>query len=50
MKWEIGYSNDTGGSDDYFVEWWSVSKGERSFKCDSEDDANFLQSVLNQNN
>lgn len=47
MKWEIEYDNDTGASDEYFAEWWTVTDGTRHFKCNSEDDANWLKDTLN---
>lgn len=36
MKWRIEYDNDTGPSDEGFWEWWTVTDGTRSFKCDTE--------------
>jgi len=46
MKWRIENDNDTGSNDEYFVEWWNVTDGEKSFRCNTEADANFLLSVL----
>lgn len=47
MKWTIEYGNDTGPGDDFFHEWWTVTNGEKSFKCESEDDAEWLSKLLN---
>lgn len=47
MKWEIEYDNDTGPSDEGFLEWWTVSDGARSFKCGSKEDAEWLCDMLN---
>lgn len=46
-KWKIEYDNDTGSGDEGFWEWWTVSDGTRSFKCNSEDDAEWLAETLN---
>ena len=35
MKWKVDYDNDTGPLDEFFVEWWTVSNGTRTFKCDN---------------
>ena len=40
--WQIIYNNDTGPDDDGFWEWWDVTDGNRSFRCDSEEDAKWL--------
>jgi hypothetical protein len=47
MKWTIEYDNDTGPNDGGFWEWWTVSDGAHSFKCDSEEDAKWLCDLLN---
>lgn len=47
MKWTIEYENDTGRNDQYFDQWWIVSDGEKSFTCDSEEDAIWLCNTLN---
>jgi hypothetical protein len=47
-KWIIEYGNNTGFEDEGFWEWWTVTNGARSFKCDSEDDALFLRAALEQ--
>ena len=47
MKWKIEYDNDTGPGDEGFWEWWTVTDGARSFKCNSEDDAKWLSETLN---
>lgn len=46
MTWKIEYDNDTGPGDEGFWEWWTVTDGKRSFKCDSEDDAKWLLEAL----
>lgn len=46
MKWNIEYDNDTGKGGGFW-EWWTVSDGERSYKCDSEEDAKWLCELLN---
>ena len=47
MNWIIENHNDVGPNDDGFWEWWTVSNGTRSFKCDSEGDAKWLAELLN---
>lgn len=47
MKATIEYNNDTGPGDEGFAEWWTVAYGDRSFKCNSEADAQWLETVLN---
>jgi hypothetical protein len=47
MTWRIEYDNDTGPGDEGFWQWWTVTNGTRSFKCDSEDDAKWLCDFLN---
>ena len=51
-KWHIKYNNDTGPRDDYFYEWWDVLDTDeeigKCFKCDVEEDANWLCDILNQ--
>lgn len=47
MKWTVDYDNDVGPYDEGFWEWWTVSNGVKSFKCDSKDDADWLCSILN---
>ena len=44
--WKITYDNDTGPDDEGFWEWWNVTDGKRSFKCDTEADAKFLRDAL----
>lgn len=46
--WKIEYDNDTGQSDDGFREWWTVSNGEESFTCDSDESATWLCAQLAQ--
>lgn len=45
--WSIESDNDTGPEDDYFIEWWTVSDGERSYTCRNEKDAEWLRDLLN---
>lgn len=45
--WKIEYDNDTGPGDERFWEWWTVTNGTRSFKCDNEADAKWLAELLN---
>lgn len=47
-KWKIEYDNDTGPDDEGFWEWWTVTDGEKSFKCDVEADAKWLLNLLNE--
>jgi hypothetical protein len=44
--WVIEYDNDTGSGDEYFVEWFNVTNGEKSFRCNSKEDAEFLLASL----
>lgn len=44
--WAIEYDNDTGSGDEYFVEWFNVTNGEKSFRCNSKEDAEFLLASL----
>ncbi len=44
--WKIEYDNDVGPNDEGFWEWWTVSNGERTFKTDSEEDAQWLSDLL----
>jgi hypothetical protein len=44
--WRIEYDNDTGPSDEGFEQWWTVTNDERSFRCQTEADANWLLSIL----
>lgn len=46
-EWKVEYENDVGPDDGYFVEWWTVTNGSRSFKADTEADAKWLCGVLN---
>lgn len=46
-RWKIEYDNDTGPSDEGFWEWWTVTDGDKSFKCDDEADAKWLCDLLN---
>ena len=40
--WQIIYDNDTGSGGGGFWEWWDVIDGNRSVRCDSEEDAKWL--------
>lgn len=46
MDWTIEYNNDVGPDDGGFWEWWEVSNGTRTFKCDREEDAKWLVELL----
>lgn len=46
-EWRIEYDNDTGQSDESFWEWWSVTDGGKSYKCDDEAEAKWLCGLLN---
>ena len=46
-KFIIEYDNDTGPDDEGFWEWWTVTDGERAYKCDVEADAKYLALRLN---
>ena len=43
---DIEYDNDTGPGDEYFVEWFNVTNGEKSFRCNTKEDAEFLLASL----
>lgn len=45
-NWRIEYDNDTGPDDGGYREWWTVTNDEKSFKCDSIEDAEWLLSIL----
>ena len=45
--WKVEYDNDTGHGDEGFWQWWDVTDGDRSFRCNSEDDAEWLCNLLN---
>lgn len=47
-KWTKEYDNDTGPYDDYFKEWWNVTDGNRTYRCNNSDDADFLIAALAQ--
>ena len=47
MKWSVDYHNDTGTDDEGFWEWWTVSDGTKTFRCDSRKDAEWLADLLN---
>jgi hypothetical protein len=48
MEWKIEYDNDTGAYDEYFVEWWKVTNGEKTFECKNESHAKWLAELLNE--
>ena len=45
--WYIEYDNETGLNDDFFVEWWNITNGEKLFKASNELDAQWLCDLLN---
>lgn len=45
--WQVEWHNDTGPDDDYYEEWWTVTDGKRTFRCDDNADAAWLQELLN---
>lgn len=45
-EWIIEYDNDTGPNDEGFSEWWTVSKGDISYRTNSEFDAQMLLAIL----
>ena len=44
--WKVDWDNDV--SNGAYVEWWTVSNGDVTFKADTEDGANWLANVLNE--
>ena len=44
--WEIKYDNDTGPNDEGFEQWWDVDGNGMSFRCWSEEQAEWLKTVL----
>ena len=54
-KWNVFYDNDVGADDEGFWEWWEVVDAddqysndiEKRFKCDREEDAEWLADILN---
>lgn len=36
MEWKIEYENEV-GANEAFSEWWTVTNGKRSFRCNKED-------------
>ena len=44
--WRIEYDNDTGSDDGGFYEWWNVTDGNRSFRCETKDNAEWLLARL----
>ena len=49
-RWTVKWGNDVGDDDDYYVEWWDVTDGEKIFKCDDEKHAVRLCNFLNEAN
>lgn len=45
--WTIEYDNDTGPGDEGYWEWWDVTDGNISFRCDSQESAEWLCYILN---
>ncbi len=48
-KWKIEYNNDVADYEDFY-EWWEITNGEKIFKADSIEDAEFLLKFLNKTN
>lgn len=46
--WRVDYQNDTGPNDGGFYEWFEVTDGARTFRCDSEEAAYYLCDLLNE--
>lgn len=46
-KWTISIGNDVGPEDDYYIEWWEVANGSKTFKTDEKEDAEWLAMILN---
>ena len=46
-NWKIVYDNDTGPNDDGYCEWWDVTDGDKSFRCENKTDAAWLCEILN---
>ena len=44
--WLKDWDNDTGSRDSYYKEWWTISDGQRTFRCDKEADADWLLETL----
>lgn len=44
--WKIEYENDTGPNDGYYVEWWNVTNGKVTFRCEGESEAQWLADLL----
>ena len=42
-KWKVEAGPKTEG----YYEWWEVTDGTRTFKCDKQEDANWLVAILN---
>lgn len=47
-RWIVNYDNDTGPDDDGFDEWWTVTDCEKSYRCGTQAEALWLETVLNQ--
>jgi hypothetical protein len=47
MAWKVEYNNDVGPNDEGFWEWYEVTDGNRTFKSNSGEDANWLCDELN---
>lgn len=46
VPFRIEYENEA-GYDSGFCEWWNVTNDKMTFRCDSEDDAEWLMNELN---
>lgn len=47
MKWTIESESDTGPDDDYYVTWWNVTDGTKTFRSGLEKDVEWLRDLLN---
>ena len=47
--WHIEYDNSTGPNDSNFEQWWNVTNGTKRFRCDTQEDANWLIQVIRSN-
>ncbi|MDY6862938.1 MAG: hypothetical protein SV062_08115 [Thermodesulfobacteriota bacterium] len=50
VRWHVDYDNAVGRNDEGFWKWWTVTdrqNNEKYFKCNTEDDANWLCDILN---
>ena len=45
--WTIEYETYTDLGDQVLLQWWTITDGERSFRCDTQKDAEWLREMLN---